>query len=83
MSLTRLPLHLAVLFSKTEQIEVLVNAGANVNSLDYHGAAPLVTQVSQSMYTCSMEEGSAAHNSFVRRLKYLSDIGAEIKTSDN
>ena len=30
-----------------------------------------------------MEEGSAAHSSLVRRLKYLLDIGADIKTSDH
>ena len=78
-----LPLQLAVLFSKNEQVEILVNAGATVNLVNYHGAAHLITLGSQSMYTCSMTKGSAAHNSLVRRLKYSLDIGADIKTSDN
>lgn len=30
-----------------------------------------------------MEEGSATHNSLLRRLKYLLDNGADIKTSDH
>ncbi len=58
-----LPLQLAVLFSKNEQVEILVNAGATVNLVNYHGAAHLITLGSQSMYTCSMTKGSAAHNS--------------------
>jgi ankyrin repeat protein len=78
-----LPLHLAVLFSKNEQVKILVNAGATVNSVNYHGATPLITLVSQSMYTCSMEEGSAAHNSLIQRLNYLLDNGADITTSDH
>ena len=43
------------LFSKNEQVEILVNAEVTVNPVDYHNATPLVTLVSQSMYTCSME----------------------------
>lgn len=60
-----------------------MNAEANVNLVHYHGATPLTTLVSQSMHTCSMEEGSAAHNRLLRRLKYLLDIVADIKTSDH
>ena len=30
-----------------------------------------------------MEKGSAAHNSLLRRLKYLLDLGADTKTSDH
>ena len=78
-----LPLHLAVLFSKNEQVEILVNAGAIVNSVDHHGTTPLMTLVSESMYTCSMQEGSAAHKGLLRTLKYLLDIGADIKMSDH
>ena len=60
-----------------------MNAEANVNLVHYHGATPLTTLVFQSMHTCSMEEGSAAHNRLLRRLKYLLDIVADIKTSDH
>ena len=50
-----LPPRLAAVFSKNEQVEILLNAEVTVNPVDYHGATPLVTLVSQSMYTCSME----------------------------
>ena len=50
----------------------------NFKSVNYHGTTPLLTVVSQSIYTCSIEEGSAVHNSLVRRLKHLSGIGADI-----
>lgn len=77
------PLHFAVLFSENTQVEMLVNAGASINAVDYHGSTPLMTLVSQSTYTCSMKEGSSMHYTLVQRLKYLIDIGADVTISDH